>query len=66
MRTIRALAMAIGADVIAEGVETEDQMNRLLALDCRRVQGYAIARPVTAAEVGSVVTRLERIFGQLP
>ncbi len=66
VRTIRALARAIGADVIAEGVETEDQMNRLLALDCHRVQGYAIARPVTAAEVGSVVARLERIFGHSP
>ena len=63
VRTIRALANAIGADVIAEGVETEDQMNRLLALDCHRAQGFAIARPVPAAEVGAVVARLERIFG---
>ena len=33
-------------DVLAEGVETEAQKNRLTALGCERMQGYLFARPM--------------------
>lgn len=43
-----ALARNLGMDVIAEGVETEDQLARLEALDCDYVQGYLLSRPLAA------------------
>jgi EAL domain-containing protein (putative c-di-GMP-specific phosphodiesterase class I) len=35
-----------GLDVVAEGVETEDQLNTLRALHCRLGQGFHFARPL--------------------
>jgi diguanylate cyclase len=43
------LAHALGLSVVAEGVETEDQRDILLALSCDEMQGYLFARPMTAA-----------------
>jgi EAL domain-containing protein (putative c-di-GMP-specific phosphodiesterase class I) len=48
IRTIVALARNLGMDVIAEGVETEDQLARLEALDCDYVQGFLLSRPLAA------------------
>ncbi len=46
IKTIITLAHALHMDVIAEGVETEDQMERLGALRCEYAQGCLIARPM--------------------
>lgn len=50
--TIIAIARNFNMGVIAEGVETEVQLDRLIALGCERVQGYyfAPALPVADAE----------------
>ncbi|MCW5658535.1 MAG: EAL domain-containing protein [Burkholderiaceae bacterium] len=40
------LAHALGLRVVAEGVETEDQRDRLLALGCDELQGFLFARPM--------------------
>jgi diguanylate cyclase (GGDEF)-like protein len=45
------LGHALGLDVIAEGVETEAQLDRLRELGCDAVQGYAIGRPVSEDEL---------------
>ncbi len=42
------LAHALGLQVIAEGVETERQLDALLRLDCDFAQGYLFSRPVPA------------------
>ncbi|MBV9607232.1 MAG: EAL domain-containing protein [Solirubrobacterales bacterium] len=41
------LGHALGLDVIAEGVESEAQLEQLRELGCDAVQGYAIGRPVS-------------------
>ena len=41
-----ALGCAFHRTVIAEGVETSEQMHRLLELGCNLMQGYGIARPM--------------------
>jgi EAL domain-containing protein (putative c-di-GMP-specific phosphodiesterase class I) len=46
IKTIITLAHALHMDVIAEGVETEDQLERLGALRCEYAQGCLIARPM--------------------
>lgn len=49
-RTIVVLAHAMGLAVIAEGVETQAQRDRLLALGCTHFQGYLFSRPVPLAD----------------
>jgi EAL domain-containing protein (putative c-di-GMP-specific phosphodiesterase class I) len=45
------LALNFGVDVVAEGVETEDEVAALLALGCNRAQGHHLHRPVRADAV---------------
>lgn len=42
------IARSYGAEVIAEGVETQDQLEWLRLHGCTKVQGYLISRPVAA------------------
>lgn len=46
MRSIISLGADLGIDVIAEGVETEEQFQMLEDLGCPRVQGYLLGRPM--------------------
>jgi len=50
MRSIVALGAELDIDVIAEGVETEEQLKMLTDLGCPRVQGYLLGRPMPAIE----------------
>ena len=43
------LAGAVGVQVVAEGVETDEQRDILLALGCRLGQGYLFAPPLPAS-----------------
>jgi diguanylate cyclase (GGDEF)-like protein len=45
------LAHDLGLDVVAEGIETDEQMERLSRLGCDYGQGYLIGPPVTAQQV---------------
>jgi diguanylate cyclase (GGDEF)-like protein len=48
VRTIATLARNLGMEVVAEGVESEDQLACLKALNCEYAQGYLFSRPLTA------------------
>jgi len=48
VKTISTLAHNLGMEVIAEGVETEEQCRQLKALGCEYGQGYLFSRPVNA------------------
>lgn len=45
------LGHQLGLEVIAEGVESEEILNRLRALGCDSAQGYCISRPLKAPEL---------------
>jgi EAL domain-containing protein (putative c-di-GMP-specific phosphodiesterase class I) len=45
------LAHSLGWEVIAEGVETAEQLNRLRELGCDMVQGYHLWEPLTGEEM---------------
>ncbi|ASP39623.1 hypothetical protein CHH28_13495 [Bacterioplanes sanyensis] len=51
------LAQAFDRQVIAEGVETQEQGLFLLLLGCQQAQGFGIARPMPAADVPSWVAQ---------
>jgi len=46
VRTISTLARNLGMEVIAEGIETEEQYQQLKMLGCEYGQGYLFSRPV--------------------
>lgn len=48
VRTIMTLANNLGMEVVAEGVETEEQLAQLRTLKCEYGQGYLFSRPVNA------------------
>ncbi|AWK86688.1 putative bifunctional diguanylate cyclase/phosphodiesterase [Azospirillum thermophilum] len=54
------LAHALGMTVIAEGVETTEQLHYLRAFRCDRIQGYLLGRPMAAAEVPDFIAQLQR------
>ncbi len=45
-----AFGNKLGIDTLAEGVETEEEMETLRSLGCRDMQGYAISRPLPLGE----------------
>jgi diguanylate cyclase (GGDEF)-like protein len=51
VRAIVSIAETLKFGVIAEGVEDEEQLARLVRLRCQLGQGYLFARPMDAAEV---------------
>jgi len=57
IRTILALAGNLGLDVVAEGVETGPQLERLKGMACRYGQGFLFARPMPPERVGMVLSR---------
>ncbi|HEX3558397.1 MAG TPA: EAL domain-containing protein [Pyrinomonadaceae bacterium] len=50
VRTIVTLARSLDMKVIAEGVETREQLRRLGDLECDYGQGYLFSKPVAAAQ----------------
>ena len=45
-----ALGRSMHMNVVAEGVETPDQADRLLELGCHEMQGYLLGRPMPAED----------------
>jgi len=58
MRLIVSLGSELDMEVIAEGVETEEQLQRLTDLGCPQVQGYLLGRPMPAEQIQGVLGKL--------
>lgn len=52
---IIALSKNLGLDVVAEGIETNAQLQTLKALGCKSGQGFAFSRPLTLQDLGSLL-----------
>jgi EAL domain-containing protein (putative c-di-GMP-specific phosphodiesterase class I) len=50
----------LGLRVVAEGAETQEQLERLKELGCELVQGFAITRPLPAEELDAWFERVTR------
>jgi diguanylate cyclase (GGDEF)-like protein len=56
-QAIVSMAHALGMEVVAEGVENEEQLAILRTLGCNEVQGYLVARPMPAEAMASLLAR---------
>ena len=54
-RAIVSMAHALGMTVVAEGVETVEQLRILQSLNCDEIQGYLISRPVPASDIPTML-----------
>ena len=55
VRAIIELGHALGLDVVAEGIEREDQVGPLARLGCKLGQGYLFARPLDAEALDALL-----------
>ncbi|MGG6242332.1 EAL domain-containing protein [Nodosilinea sp. AN01ver1] len=60
VQAILALAQSLGMAAIAEGVETESQLERLRQLGCPYAQGYCFSKPLPAAEAEQLLVNWPR------
>jgi EAL domain-containing protein (putative c-di-GMP-specific phosphodiesterase class I) len=51
VKAVIALGHSLGLEIIAEGVEEEEQAVHLRALQCDVIQGYLISRPLPTDEM---------------
>jgi diguanylate cyclase (GGDEF)-like protein/PAS domain S-box-containing protein len=54
-RTVMPLAKNLRLDVVAEGVETAEQVQELRKLDCEYAQGYYFSKPVSSEEAEALI-----------
>jgi diguanylate cyclase (GGDEF)-like protein/PAS domain S-box-containing protein len=54
---IVSMAHSLGMRVIAEGVETAEQVAHLQRLECEEIQGFFVSRPLPAADIPAVLSR---------
>ncbi|MBL7002408.1 MAG: EAL domain-containing protein [Gammaproteobacteria bacterium] len=56
VRTLLLLARDLKMKVVAEGVETADQANRLIAMGCPFIQGYYYSKPLSAEKMKKILS----------
>jgi diguanylate cyclase (GGDEF)-like protein/PAS domain S-box-containing protein len=61
VRTIVVMARNLGLAVVAEGIETENQLNLVSSLGCEFVQGYFFSPPLAPRDVERFVFEAETI-----
>lgn len=58
VRTIIAMAQSMDLDLVAEGIETVQQLQSLRELGCDKAQGYLISRPVPPEAVRTTIAAI--------
>jgi len=55
IKTILTLARSLGISVVAEGIETFEQLTELRRLQCDAGQGFLFAKPADAETAGGLL-----------
>jgi diguanylate cyclase (GGDEF)-like protein/PAS domain S-box-containing protein len=58
VKTILTLARNLGMDVVAEGVETREQVLQLTGLNCEYVQGYLLSKPIDGRAMRELISEI--------
>jgi EAL domain-containing protein (putative c-di-GMP-specific phosphodiesterase class I) len=64
-KAIITMAHSLGLKVVAEGVETEQQLRFLAENGCDQAQGFLFSRPVSAGEIARITDATPRQPGHL-
>ena len=57
IRAVIALGRGLNLPVVAEGVETEEQLRFLASENCNEIQGHSVGRPKLIEDYAEVVGR---------
>jgi diguanylate cyclase len=60
LSAIVTLARALNMEVVAEGVETVTQLNKLTSLNCDQAQGFLLSKPLPAAAFQQFLSGIDR------
>ena len=60
-----SMAQSLDIKVIAEGVETEEQLSFLSHMGCHEIQGYYVSEPVPADSLATVLLSRMCMTGQV-
>jgi EAL domain-containing protein (putative c-di-GMP-specific phosphodiesterase class I) len=66
VKTILSLGSNLGMQVVAEGVETSEQVSLLKSLGCEYAQGYFFSKPIDAVGVERTLAKSEANYYTLP
>ncbi|MEO1133510.1 MAG: EAL domain-containing protein, partial [Cyanobacteria bacterium J06639_1] len=66
VRAVSSLATAFGLDIVAEGIETTAQQERVVELGCVYGQGYLFSKPVPAPNAIELLTQSAIASSQVP
>jgi EAL domain-containing protein (putative c-di-GMP-specific phosphodiesterase class I) len=59
IRAVAALGHSFGMTTTAEGVETQEQLDKMRSEGCNEVQGYFFSRPVPASQIAKLLAGFE-------
>ena len=62
---VTELAHSLGRTVVAEGVETEQQLEALREIKCELAQGFLFSKPIPAEEFGLLLQKSPRVAGRV-
>ncbi|RTE66031.1 EAL domain-containing protein [Amphritea opalescens] len=65
VNAIIAMSKSLGLELIAEGVETVEQLHYLHQLNCPNIQGFLFSKPVKAEQLPAVIQQIKAVFPQL-
>ena len=57
VNAIITLAHSMNMEVVAEGVETEDQLNKVISLHCEYIQGFLFSKPLESKEAEAMLSQ---------
>ena len=63
IKTIVGLGRMLDMNVVAEGVESQEQLEALVSLECPEAQGFWFSRPVPPGEAGELLKQARHAYG---
>ncbi|TQV87683.1 putative bifunctional diguanylate cyclase/phosphodiesterase [Aliikangiella coralliicola] len=64
VRTIIALSKSMNLEVVAEGIEAQDELDVLNQLGCQQGQGYLFSKPLEAAEFEKIFIARQKVSSE--